>query len=98
VSPQVDGGFVCVMQGFAFRDGHIGFYVSDADFEQHTDDELAERMAEEILGYPVGSIEDIMRKLYYAQNKIDACNKEIERQEEIRQYWATQRQKYSGSI
>lgn len=80
-------GVCCVLKDVFERDTYVDFFVAKEDFGTQTDDEIARRFAEHIIGFPVGSPQDIERKRRYATNQIEDCEGQIA-------YWQQQRAKW----
>ena len=95
-------GQCCVLRGvFEFdkstHKDYVDFFVPKEDFDTQTDDQLAQEFAEHILGYPIGSQQDIERKKRYVMERIDECNKELERVMDKRRMWKSRLRALNGA-
>jgi hypothetical protein len=89
-------GTAIVLDSVFERDKYVDFFISQDDFDVHTDEQLAVRFAEHIIGYPVGSPQDVERKRRYMQTWIDRYSKEIEHATKQRDYWIQRLEKLSN--
>ena len=80
-------GVCCVLKDVFEHETYVDFFVEKEDFDTQTDDEIARRFAEHVIGFPVGSPQDVDRKKRYAQNRIEHCDAQID-------YWQQQRDKW----
>lgn len=80
-------GVCCVLKDVFERDTYVDFFVAKEDFDTQTDDEIARRFAEHIIGSPVGSPQDIERKKRFAANQIEHCEAQVD-------YWQQKRDKW----
>jgi hypothetical protein len=80
-------GVCCVMKEVFEHDTYVDFFVAKEAFETQTDDEIARRFAEHVIGFPVGSPQDIERKKRYVANQVDHCEAQIAHWQQKRDKW-----------
>lgn len=90
-------GTAIVLDGVFERDKYADFFISQDDFDLHSDAELANRFAEHIIGCPVGSPQDVERKKRYIQSWIDRYNKEIQQATNNLEHWTRRLEKLSSN-